>query len=85
MLKSGKNLNATVLKVGHHGSTTSTTANFLKAVNPKYAVVSSENKQNKNSVIKRLEESCERVYKTYENGNIIFATDGKNIDIKTEK
>ena len=85
MLKSGRNLNATVLKVGHHGSTTSTTANFLKAVHPKYAVISSEDKQNKNSVIKRLEESCERVYKTYENGNIIFITDGKNIDIKTEK
>lgn len=85
ILKSGCNLNSTVLKVGHHGSTTSTTANFLKAVNPKYAVVSSENKQNKNSVIKRLEESCERVYKTYENGNIIFATDGKNVNIKTEK
>ncbi|MBQ2671350.1 MAG: MBL fold metallo-hydrolase [Clostridia bacterium] len=85
MLKSVRNLNATVLKVGHHGSTTSTTANFLKAVHPKYAVISSEDKQNKNSVIKRLEESCERVYKTYENGNIIFITDGKNIDIKTEK
>ena len=85
MLKSKRNLNATVLKVGHHGSTTSTTPNFLKSVNPKYAVVSSENKPNKNSVIKRLEESCDKVYTTYENGNIVFATDGNNIDIKTEK
>lgn len=85
MLKSGRNLNATVLKVGHHGSTTSTTPNFLKTVHPKYAVISSENKLSKNSVIKRLEEICDGVYTTYENGNIIFATDGKNIDIKTEK
>ena len=85
MLKSKRNLNATVLKVGHHGSTTSTTPNFLKSVNPKYVVVSSENKPNKNSVIKRLEESCDKVYTTYENGNIVFATDGNNIDIKTEK
>lgn len=85
MLKSGRNLNATVLKVGHHGSTTSTTPNFLKAVCPKYAVISSESKPNKNSVVKRLEKFCDNVYTTYENGNIIFATDGKNIDIKTEK
>ncbi|MBR0423276.1 MAG: MBL fold metallo-hydrolase [Clostridia bacterium] len=85
MLKSGENLHATVLKVGHHGSTTSTTPNFLKSVSPKYAVISSENKPNKNSVIKRLEETCVGVYKTYEKGNIIFLTDGKNIDIKTEK
>ena len=85
MLKSKRNLHATVLKVGHHGSTTSTTLSFLKAVRPKYAVISSENKQNKNSVIKRLENTCTGVYKTYEKGNIIFATDGKNIDIKTEK
>lgn len=39
MLSKGYDLSATVLKVGHHGSDSSTTSNFLNKVNPKYAVV----------------------------------------------
>ena len=40
MLESGVNLKADVLKVGHHGSHSSTSPAFLKAVAPKYAVIS---------------------------------------------
>ncbi len=40
MLDKGYNLKSTVLKVGHHGSTTSTSAEFLKAVDPAFAVIS---------------------------------------------
>ena len=40
MLKSGQALKATVLKVGHHGSSSSTTTTFLQKVAPKYAVIS---------------------------------------------
>ncbi len=36
----GRNLKSDVLKVGHHGSTTSSTDEFIKAVSPKYAVIS---------------------------------------------
>jgi len=39
MLKNGQDLQATVLKIGHHGSTSSTSSVFLKAVSPKYAVI----------------------------------------------
>jgi competence protein ComEC len=39
MLASGYNLKADVLKVGHHGSTSSTSAAFLSTVSPKYAVI----------------------------------------------
>ncbi len=39
MLAKGYNLKADVLKVGHHGSTSSTSPEFLKAVSPKYAVI----------------------------------------------
>lgn len=40
MLAKGYNLKADVLKVGHHGSNSSTTLEFLKAVSPTYAVIS---------------------------------------------
>lgn len=39
MLAKGYNLKADVLKVGHHGSNSSTSATFLKAVAPQYAVI----------------------------------------------
>ena len=40
MLSSGYNLHSQVLKVGHHGSSTSTSQAFLSGVNPTYAVIS---------------------------------------------
>ena len=40
MLKNGYNLKSNVLKIAHHGSTTSTSKKFLKAVSPDYAVIS---------------------------------------------
>lgn len=40
MLSKGYDLKADLLKVGHHGSHSSTTPQFLKAVSPKYAVIS---------------------------------------------
>ena len=40
MVSQGYDLRADLLKVGHHGSNTSTTGNFLRAVAPKYAVIS---------------------------------------------
>lgn len=40
LLLNGSNLSAQILKVGHHGSKTSTTGDFLRAVAPKFAVIS---------------------------------------------
>ncbi len=39
MLKNGMDISADVLKVGHHGSSTSSTKDFIKAVNPEYAII----------------------------------------------
>lgn len=67
-------LHATILKVSHHGSKTSTTANFLNEVNPKVALIG-VGKDNKfghpnDEIIKRLNEKKIKIYRTDENGEI---------------
>lgn len=85
MINKGYNLSADVLKVGHHGSNTSTTESFLKAVSPKYAVIS-VGKDNKyghpdNEVLERLANANIQVYRTDEVGTILVTSDGENITI----
>lgn len=82
IIKSGKNLKSDVLKVAHHGSTTSSTYKFLKCVLPKYAVISGVPKE---KVIIRLNEFCDKIYRTDKNGTIKAYSDGENINFKTEK
>lgn len=84
-----ENIQADILKVGHHGSDTSTTKAFLDKVQPKYAVISVGNKNSyghpANSTIKLLEEYTSNIYRTDFNGTIIISTDGINVDVKVEK
>ena len=44
LINSGKDLSADVIKIGHHGSKTSTGERFLSKVHPRYAVISAEHK-----------------------------------------
>lgn len=72
-----------VLKLGHHGSRTSTSDIFLEAVAPKYAVVSA-GKDNSyghphQEVIESLKERAIPIVETARAGNIVFKSDGKNI------
>lgn len=83
MVKKGFDLKADVLKVGHHGSNSSTCANFLEKVKPKYAVIS-VGKGNSyghpgSSTMSRLQSNGVQVFRTDENGTIIATSDGKNI------
>ncbi len=84
-------LNSTVLKVGHHGSVTSTSEQFLAAVDPEIAVISvgSENRFGlpSSEVINRLcsRLSPERVYLTSTDGTIEFLTDGARLWVKCDK
>lgn len=76
-------LQSDVLKLGHHGSRTSTSELLLDAVKPKYAVVSS-GKDNRyghphEEVTERLLELSIPMFNTAEEGNIIFVTEGKEI------
>lgn len=82
LVKSGEDIKADLLKVPHHGSDTSSTARFLEAVSPEYAVISTADIP-KAEVQKRIEEYAE-LYRTDIDGNIVFSFDGENIFIDTE-
>ncbi len=77
-------LQSTILKVAHHGSKTSTTAEFLKAVKPRYALIG-VGKNNKfghpsENTIKKLKEMKVKIFRTDELGEITIKMN-KNINI----
>ncbi|SFL32045.1 DNA internalization-related competence protein ComEC/Rec2 [Pelosinus propionicus] len=87
MIHSGRAFSSTVLKVGHHGSKTSSTVKFLQAVNPEYAVISVGRNNSfghpHEEVIDRLLFQGSKVYRTDEQGAIVFQTDGDTITVDT--
>ncbi|NME95308.1 MBL fold metallo-hydrolase [Clostridium cochlearium] len=88
ILKKQLDISSDVLKVGHHGSRTSTTQNFLNKVNPKYAVISC-GKGNKyghptQETLNKLKNKSIQTYRTDECGNVIATSDGNNIAFNTK-
>ena len=83
MINKGFELSADVLKIGHHGSSSSTSPDFLKKVSPKYAVISvgPENDYGHPSaeVMNRLKNANIPVYRTDESGTVICTSDGESI------
>lgn len=82
----GKNLESDVLKIGHHGSDTSTSESFLGYVNPKYAVISVE-KDNKyghphQKVLDLLNQFGITILRTNDLGTIKIKSNGENLQIK---
>ena len=84
-----ENVTADVIKIGHHGSNTSSSINFIKKVNAKYGIISVglNNKYNlpKEETIKNWENSGTKIYLTSINGTIRAISDGTNIKIESEK
>lgn len=82
-------VSADVIKVGHHGSDTSSSQNFVERVSPRYAImeVGADNSYGhpKSEIIERWENNGATVYRTDLNGNIIVTSDGQNITVNTEK
>ena len=76
LLEEDADLSADVLKIGHHGSKTSTTDEFLDKVNPKYAVVSCGNGNDYNhpygAVTKRFEDRNIPLYRSDGLGDIVI-------------
>lgn len=78
--------NINILKVGHHGSNTSTSEDLLKEINTKYAIISAgkNNKYNHPSreVIKLLEKYNIKILSTIENNTIIFKVNKRKLYLK---
>lgn len=87
MIDRGFDLSADVLKVGHHGSAYSTTREFLDEVNPTYAVIScsSDNSYGHPSELTLSRLEGVDTYITKDVGDIIFISDGENIEVYTER
>lgn len=79
------NIKCDVLKVGHHGSSTSTGANFLKKTEPTYAVISAGLNNSyghpAEKVLNALAERGIKMFRTDMQGTIIFTSDGTDITV----
>ena len=85
ILSSGIDIHSSVLKVGHHGSSTSSSQAFLDAVRPQYAVISvgQDNKYGHpaEETIMKLQRMHTSVFRTDIHGTIVFSSDGTNMGI----
>ncbi len=86
---SKKQLHANVLKLGHHGSRTSNSQEWLYAVAPEYAValVGKDNDYGHphEETLKKLKKAGITLYRSDVHGTIVFGSDGKSLTVITEK
>lgn len=89
LLNSGANLQSTVLKVGHHGSDTSTSYPFLRAVAPQYAVISvgagNSYGHPTEEVLSRLRDAGVTTFRTDMQGEITAVSDGQTVHFSEAK
>jgi len=89
IIDSGANLSVTVLKVGHHGSDTSTSYPFLREVMPEYAVIQ-VGKDNSyghptEDTLSKLRDADVEVYRNDLQGTIVCSSDGEIVSFSTER
>lgn len=89
LLDEGLNIDCDVLKVGHHGSDSSSSEKFLKATTPKYAAISvGQNNiysHPSESVVTSLKNCGAQILRTDTNGDITFYVKNRNIRAETER
>jgi competence protein ComEC len=83
------NLRSQILKVAHHGSQSSSTTQFLDAVQPEVALISvgagNSYGHPSRETLQRMEKRSTKVYRTDLNGTIEVAVDGRGYRVATEK
>ncbi|AIY79304.1 MBL fold metallo-hydrolase [Clostridium botulinum] len=83
LLDSNNNIRSDVIKIGHHGSSTSSSKSFIEKVNPSIAIISvgADNKFNhpNKSTIDCLTKNNVKIYQTNKENTIILSSDGHNI------
>jgi competence protein ComEC len=89
MLQSGVDVKADILKLGHHGSFTSTHPHFLREVKPAVAIYSAGLNNTyghpHEEVVNLVQNSTIQLYGTDVHGTVIVATEGKEYTILTKK
>lgn len=89
LLDSGYDLHVDVLKAGHHGSSTSTTYPFLRAVEPTYAIISCETGNSyghpHEETLSKFRDAGVQLFRTDLQGDIFCTSDGANISFTTVK
>jgi competence protein ComEC len=89
LIRAGLPKGITVYKAGHHGSKYSSGEQLLSYIHPEYSIISA-GKNNKYGhpnpeALERLQKYSKEILSTINYGNITFETDGKNMEMKTEK
>lgn len=89
ILNSGVDIKSTVLKIGHHGSDSSTSYVWLRNIDPQYAVISvgEDNSYGHptDAVLSLLRDAEITTYRTDMQGDIIMTSDGTTVTVKVEK
>lgn len=86
ILNNGINLSSNVLKVSHHGSSTSSSKAFIDAIDPEYAVITVGENDYGHPHKEIMEDLTSRkipIYRTDEDQTIIFTTDGTSLTVTT--
>lgn len=89
IMAAGYNLKSDVLKVGHHGSSSASSAAFLAMVKPAISIIEVGAKNDyghpTQKTLSALQSASSKVYRTDLDGSIVIATDGQSYTVTTEK
>ncbi len=82
-------LDVEVLKVGHHGSSTSSDGSFIRSISPAIALITCGYNNSYNhphsATLQTLKRNAVTVYRSDLNGEIVLTSDGKTVSVITEK
>ena len=89
IMAAGYDLKSTVLKVGHHGSSSSTGTSFLSKVRPEVEIIevgaSNDYGHPSGKTLSALQSTSSKIYRTDTSGDIVVTTDGQSYSVSTEK